>query len=202
MACAAPETVDRVVASIDNQAITLSDVGAEYRLELLLQGKFPAPAPDPAALARVCNRIIEQKLLAAEAGDDAGDADDPPRPPPETLDGLRKHFPSAEAFQSALDTLGLDEQQITERLRRQEKTLEIIDRRFRPSAWPDVADIETYYRETFLPEYVRQHRDAPPPLTSVADQIRELLVQRNINRLLDEWLTEMKSSHRVKIHGF
>ena len=43
---AAPETVDQVVASIGNAAITQADVEAEYRFELILDGKTPASTGD------------------------------------------------------------------------------------------------------------------------------------------------------------
>lgn len=199
---AGPETVDRVVASIANQAITLSEVEAEYRLELFLDGRVAGAVPDAPTLARVCNRLIEQKLLAEEAIAEEPETGDPPHDVRPELDALRKKFPTEDAYRTALGALGLDEQQLIERLAQQEKALEIIDRRFRPSAWPEQAEVETYYRETFLPEYARQNAATPPPLAAVEEQIREILIQRNINRLLDEWLAEMKASRRVRVHGF
>ncbi len=194
--------MDRVVASIDHQAITLSEVEAEYRLELFLDGRLPAAAPDASTLARVCNRLIEQILLAEEATVEGTDTADPPHEVRPSLEAVRNKFPTEEAYQSALGALGLDEPQIISRLLQQEKTLELIDQRFRPSAWPDQAEIESYYRETFVSEFARRNRGTPPSLAAVEDQIREILIQRNIDRLLDEWLGAMKASHRVKVHGF
>lgn len=202
MATGWSETVDRVVASIGNVAITQSDVEAEYRFELFLESKFPAPPPDAQTLARVRDRLIEQKLLAQEAATEGTETTDPPSAVAERLDDVRKKFGSEEAFQSALRAGGLDQGQIVARLGEQERMLRLIDQRFRPAAWPEQAEIEPFYRNTFLPEQARRTPASPPPLAEVEEKIREILLERNINHLLEAWLTEMKSSYRVKVHAF
>lgn len=194
---APPETLDRVVASIGNLAITRSDVEAEYRFELFLEGKPPATPPDEAALTRVRDRLLEQKLLdeGAAQTDPADNAIDP-------LAGIRKRFGSEEAFQSARLALGMDDQQIMARIAFQKRMLRLVDQRFRPAAWPERAEIEAYYRDEFVPDFTRKRRDPAPPLDEVENQIRDILIERNINRLLGSWLEEMKSSRRVRIHDF
>jgi len=58
------QTVDRVVASVGNTAITSSDVENELRLELFLDGKLLADAdPDMATLNQVRERLIDRVLL-------------------------------------------------------------------------------------------------------------------------------------------
>ena len=47
----AAQTLDRVVASIGNLAITASDVEQEYRFERFLDAQWPPPPPNSAALA-------------------------------------------------------------------------------------------------------------------------------------------------------
>ncbi len=196
------ETADRVVASLGNEAITQSEVEAEYRFELFLDGKVPGSVPDTATLMHVCDRLIEQKLLAEEATAEKTESEDPPGNTTGMLEEVRKKFGSQEAFESAVHSLGLDEREMLARFAIQEKTLRMIEQRFRPAAWPERAGIETYYRETFLPEYALHHSGPAPPLADVEDKIREILVERNINRLLEAWLTEMKSSRRVRVHDF
>ncbi len=199
---AGPGTVDRVVASIGNTAITQAEVEAEYRLEMFLDGKLPQAAANAKTLARVRDRLIEQKLLAEEAAAEETEAEDPPPHATELLTEVRGRFGSEEAFETALRSLGMDREHIVTHIASQEKVLLMIEQRFRPSAWPERTEIEAYYRETFVREFAQHSTDPPPPLNAVENEIREILVEEKINHLLEAWLEEMKSIHRVKVHDF
>lgn len=118
-----------------------------------------------------------------------------------TLSQVRKEFPSNAAYRSALQALGMTEQQVLKRLEVYQRTLRMIDERLRPGAYPDPNEVETYYKETFVPEYARSHSTPPPPLADVRDKIQEIVVQRKINQLLEQWLERLKSVNRVTIHS-
>lgn len=196
------ESADRVVASIGNLAITQADVEAECRFELFLDGKPAGPPPDPATFAAVRDRLIEQKLLAEEAAAEGVETEEATRKAARRLDEVRARFGTPEAFEAALKATGMDEQQAMKRIADQEKALRMIEQRFRPAAWPEPAEIESYYRETFVPEFVRRNNASPPALAEVENQIREILVEKRINHLLENWLAEMKATRRVRIHDF
>jgi len=195
------KTVDRVVASIGASAITDAEIEAEYRFEMFLDGKAAPSGPDRATLERVRDRLIAQRLLAEQAAAEGTEPEDPP-PSNEALDEVRQKFASPQAYQAALRSLGMDEQQVAARLAEQAKMLQMIEKRFRPSASPERAEIETYYRETFCPEFARRSKAPPPPLAEVENKIRDILVEKKIDGLLEAWLEEMKSSQRVKVHAF
>jgi hypothetical protein len=82
-----------------------------------------------------------------------------------------------------------------------ERTLQMINDRLRPAAIPDPNQVEDYYKQTFIPEYAKEHTGPPPPLDKIRDQIREILVQKKMNDLLDNWLDRLKSAHRVTIQS-
>ena len=63
------ETLNRVVAAVDYQAITDRDLVSEYHYEQLLNGKFPKGEPDSKAREEIRNRLVEQALLSQEAQD-------------------------------------------------------------------------------------------------------------------------------------
>ena len=200
--CAAAETLDRVVASIGNVALTASDVEQEYRFELFRNGQTPVTPPDLATLERVRDRLIDQRLLAEEAEAENVERADLPRQAAETLIEVRTKYPSEEAFQSALQTLGTSEGEVLSRLEDQASVLQIIDQRLRPAAWVEQTEIETYYHETFVPEYARHTVGPAPALEEVESQIREILVQQKIDQLLATWLQELKAGRRVRLHSF
>lgn len=200
--CAAAETVDRVVASISNVALTASDIEQEYRFELFRNGQTRATPPDLAILERVRDRLIDQRLLAEEAEAESIGRADLPRQAAQALAEVRKKYPSEEAFQSALQTLGTSEGEVLSRLEDQASVLQIIDQRLRSAAWVERTEIEAYYHETFVPEYARHTAGPAPALEEVESQIREILVQQKIDQLLATWLQELKAGRRVRLHSF
>jgi hypothetical protein len=197
-----PEVLDRVVISFGTVAITQSDAEQEYRFELFLNGKMPTGAPDPAALQKVYERLIDQRLLSREVETESGAAASLRNAALDRLAEVQTKFATPEAFQEALGSLGMDKQQVLGRLVEQERILRMIDQRLRPAAAPATSEIEAYYRETFLPEYARRKAGPAPALAEVESQIRETLVQKRIDQLLDQWLAELKSTQEVRLHTY
>jgi hypothetical protein len=196
------ETLDRVVASIGDVAITQSDVEREYRLERFLDGQWPAPPPDSETLEQVRERLTEQKLLLEEETQDSSHDAELEKTAAEELDAVRKRFSSEPDYQSALHGLQMDEKQILTALLERQRIWRIVEQRFRPEAAPSTTDIESYYRDVFTPEYAQTHSSAVPPLTEVQGRIQEILVQKRIDQLLDSWLEELKPSRAVRFHSF
>jgi hypothetical protein len=196
------ETIDRVVASVGRTAITASEVEPEYRLELFLDGKSPLSSePGPAALEPVRNRMIDRVLLEEEVRASAirVAVDDPAVG--QRFDELRSKFPSAQAFAQGLLAVGISEQELRSRLAEQIEILHLIDQRLRPEATVDVPEIEAYYHSTLIPELARQGHEQPPALADVEDSIREILVQKKINGLLETWLERLRAARDVKLYG-
>lgn len=196
------QVLDRVLVSFENVAITQSDAEREYGIELFLEGKMPAEIPDPATLRQTCERLVDQRLLALEPAAGSASPEALRTAALQDLEEARKRFPNEGAYQSALESLRMNEQQLLGRLVEQRQILQSIDQRLRPAAAPEAAEIETYYRETFVPEYLQRNKGPAPPLTEVESQIRELVVQRKIDQLLALWLEELRSNRRVRWHSF
>jgi peptidyl-prolyl cis-trans isomerase SurA len=200
-AIARAETLDKVVASIGDQAITQHDMAEEYHFERFLQGESPVGTPDQADRQAILSRLISQKLLAQQMGAPARGPGNGAKLAVETLNGVRKKFPDEQAYRSALDSLGLTEQQVLKRLELYQRTLQMIDNRLRPASLPEPKEVEDYYQKTFVPAYAKNHSGPPPALDDVREQIREILVQKKMNQLLGNWLERLKSTHRVTIHS-
>lgn len=195
------ETLDSVVASVEDQAITGRDVINEYHFERFLDGDSPAGEPDQKERQAVLNRLISQILLADQIQKPKKNSGSGTKNARETLKSVREKFPSQQTYDNALQSLGMTEQQVLKRLEVYERTLQMINNRLRPAALPDPSEVESYYQKTFVPEYKKEHSGPPPPLDKVRDQIREILVQKKMNVLLDNWLDRLKSAHRVTIHS-
>ena len=121
----------------------------------------------------------------------------------ERLEGIRKGFARDEAFRKALRAMGLSEPQVIGRIVEQGRMMRLIDQRLRPAASPSDDDATSYYHQTFVPEYRQKNSGAAaPPFSEVEGPIREILTQKRINELLDQWIEELKPTSRVRFHSF
>lgn len=163
---------------------------------------MPSREYDAQARKTALERLMSQVLLEEQLPGSHAHASAESRSAAAAFAEIKKRFPSAKDYQAALRALGLSEKQILERLEDYQSLLAMINQRFRPKASPSQNEIEQYYQKTFQPEFQRTQGRPAPPLPEVEKQIREILVQRNINQLLHEWLEEMRSTQRVRIHTY
>ena len=195
------ETLDRVVASVGENAITQRDVIEEYHFERFLEGKSPASEVSQEDMQAALNRLISQMLLAEQIQGPARAPRNGAKNAEETMKSVRQKFPDQQSYRAALQSLGMTEQQVLRRLEVYQRTLQMINNRLRPAAFPEPNEIDDYYKKIFVPEYAREKSGPPPALDQVREQIREILVQKKMNALLDEWLGRLKATHRVTIHA-
>ena len=197
----AAQILDRVVASIGHAAITASDVEQEYRFERFLDAQWPAPSPSSADLAGARERLTYQILLTREENPGPADKTGSEAAAAERLAALHKGFVHPEDFQRALKDLGMTETEALARIAQQELMLRLIDQRLRPEASPSEQEVADYYHSTFLPEFHKNGDAKTPPLSEVEGQIREVLIQKRINELLDQWIEELKPTTNVRFHS-
>lgn len=190
--------LDRVAASVGSTAITERDVTMECRFENFLEGRIPQPQYNATARKKALDRLVSQVLLTqqlegiAEANTaNAGAAR-------KALEDVSKRFSSPEDFATSLHRLGMSKAEVAQRIEAYQHTLEMIEERFHPVAPPSDAEVAKYYHATFEPEYRRLNHKAAPALKEVETQIREVLVQQDINQLLSKWLDEMRATQRVR----
>jgi hypothetical protein len=201
--CHAADTLDRVVASVGNVAITASDVEQEYRLERFLNAQWPPPPANSVALSDAREHLTYQVLLTREENPGPTEKAESEKSAAERLAALRAEYAMAGSFQRALQDLGMTEAELLARIAQQELLLRLIDQRLRPEASPSDDAVADYYRSTFVPEYQKKNGGATaPPLSEVDGQIREVLTQKRINELLDRWVEELKPMTSVRFHSF
>lgn len=117
------EIIDRVLAVVAGQLITLSDVTAARDLGL----QTAEGAADP--VRGILSKLIDRELIVTEV-----DRYAPPEPAPEAIDReterIRMRFPSAEAFVAALERSGANEKQLREIVRQDLRIRAYLDQRF------------------------------------------------------------------------
>jgi peptidyl-prolyl cis-trans isomerase SurA len=191
-AAAGQQLVDRIVARVGDDVITQSELSELGRYQQLVDGK---EQPTGERL----RELVEQWIVSREAslsGFSAPGKQDVEK----TYADLEKRFGTAEAFRKRLQELGLSESEVRHLLARQLFLSRYLDYKFRPEVQVAERQIEEYYRKTLVPELQRAGQRVPT-LESVADQVREVLMEQGINRRAAQWLDEMRARWKVEMVG-
>ncbi len=185
----AQQVVDRIMARIEDDIVTLSEVRELRGYQQLVEGHA---ASDDRLLAQ----LIEQWIVNTEAA-----AARYPRPAEAEvnaeLERLEKQVGGPEAYHKRLGELSLPAVAVRRLVEQQMYLARYLDYKFRPAVQVDPAAIEKYYREELAPAFAAKGQP-PLPLEAVQDQIRELLIQREISRRAAQWLEEARSRLKVE----
>ena len=184
------QVVDRIVAHVEDDIITLSEVRELGGYQQLVQGR--AESDD-----RLLAELIDQWIVNTEAT-----AARFPRPMGAEVNRetgrVEKQFASPEAYHERLRELGLSVAAVRRLVERQLYLARYLDYKFRPAVQVDSAAMEKYYREELVPA-LKARGQALPALESVQDQIRELLIEREISQRAARWLDETRSRIKIEI---
>ncbi len=164
-------------------------------------GRRPRPIPPP--WPRRGKHLTYQLLLTREENPGPADREESEKSATRRLADLHGLYHDPQQFERALKELGMTEADLLARIAQQDLMLRLIDERLRPEASPSEDAVADYYRSTFAPEFEKKYNGAPaPPLSAVEDEIREVLLQKRINELLDQWIEELKPTTDVRFHSF
>jgi peptidyl-prolyl cis-trans isomerase SurA len=181
------ELVDRIVAIIDRDVVTLSE--AEQAAEI---AGARTGAVEP--LVEIVERLIESRLVEREVERFTGEP-----VPPDLVDGAlreaRARFPSEPAFREMLARSGLTEDELSAMLRKQIGVAQYLEQRFRPLTFVTEEQIAAYYRDELLPAVEGK---PAPELAEVSESIRRILEERTFNARVEEWIEELKGRARIR----
>lgn len=178
--------IDRVLAVVNGEPITLSEI-----LEAIALAPGVSP---PATVSETLERLIDALLMEHEARRYLQE------PPSEeeseaTLRALMDRFATPEDYRATLRRLGVAEDYLRKRIRRELIVDRYVDRRFRPLVQVAQREVEDYYRTVLLPDLVGA--GSPATLDDVESLIRNILEQRDLNRRVSAWVDELKSSASI-----
>ncbi len=198
------ELIDRLMAVVDHQIITLGDVQQELDLQDLdpeLSGSLAATAGEKSRLRRemVLQHLIEQTLIhqqvelfpGIEVSDKEVDAQ---------LSQMQRQFTGPGTWEEALAARRVSVEMVRKRIRWQLEVMKFIDYRFRQFVVVDSSEVENYYNNQFLPDLRKRGVQEQPPLDSVSDKIREILVEEKLNVQVEEWLGSLRAAASIEIY--
>jgi len=184
------QTVDAVAARIEDDILTESEVRELGAFQQLVDGR--AKPRDE----RI-RELADQWILHGEA-----ETAQYPQPSADDVTHaytqLVAQFPSPDEFQRRCAAAGLTEASVRRMLGQQLYLSRFIDYRFRPAAQVDQKKIEDYYAVEFAPQ-LKARGQSVPPVESVEDTIREVLIQREITNRATQWLDETRERLKIDV---
>jgi hypothetical protein len=173
------QIIDRVLAVVAGQPITLSDVRAAMTLGLVAQ-----PTGENSDRA-VLNTLIERQLQLLEVNRYL-----PPEPASAEIDArmaeIRAKFPSDAAVQAALTETGVTADQLRARIRDNLRIENYLSQRFGVGPEPSEDEIQRFYRAN------DDGKGAARPYAEVREDIRLRLIETRRTALVRDWIAGLR----------
>jgi len=193
--------LDRVVAVVNDDLILESDLDEETRMEAFQPIGDQAAATREELIERLIDRalILQQIRLQPQAPITDAQVDG-------ELAVLRKSIPECVPYKCETDAgwekfvaaQGFTVEELRERWKQRMEVLRFVEARFRMGIRIAQAEMDAYYTTTLVPAYQKE-KVTPPPEAAIADRIQEILLQQQVNKLLDDWLTSLRAQGSVRI---
>lgn len=182
-----PELIERTLALVGGQAITLSDARAAMALGLI---ELPDGA-DP--IAGATTRLVDRELVLREVQRYA------PPAPEETvvsarLDEIRKRFPSPGALAQLLQAHAFSEARLRAWVRDDLRTQAYLAQRFASASLPSDTEVSAAYNRQRA-----EFEKAGQTFEQAAPLVRERLIASRRAELLADWLLELRRRTDVVI---
>lgn len=185
------EVVDRIVAVVNDEVITLTDVNIILRFGLFedLEG-----SQEEEARGKILNRLIDQKLVIQLAGERLMVAE-------EEIEAILSDIvqkTDPDLAEEALLQFGLDWDDLKSYLREKLLFQKIISQRFNRGVIVSIDEIERYYEQVYVPSQ-REKNLSPQPMIEVLDRLEGELQREKVEDQVQEWIENLKREADIQI---
>jgi hypothetical protein len=186
------QVVDCIVAEVNTQIITLTDIRI---LQAFAIGAGGSSEDSQSSLRQILEGAIDQKAAIGLLRENVAVTDE--EIDSQLKDVLARMAP--EDKQRKLKEFGLEEKDLRPYL--EEKLLfdKVIALRFSQSINVSLKEIETYYTEVYLPSEKAQGRE-PKPMIQVLDELEAMLKKEKTADQIDSWILGLRDQAEVKIN--
>lgn len=185
------EVVDRIVAIVNDEVITLTDVNIIQRFGLF---EDLEKSPEADMQTRILSRLINQKLVIQLASDRI--MIDEEELEAFLSDIVQKTDP--DLAEKALLQFGLDWDDLKSYLREKLLFQKIISQRFNRGVIVSIEEIERYYEQVYVPSQ-REKNISPQPMIEVLSQIEGELQREKVEGQVQEWIKNLKREANIQI---
>lgn len=181
--------IDRIVAIVNDDVITQSEIDSVQKLGLHVSG---LSADKDMLEQRIDHRLVLQQIAKQPP---LNVSDDQYK---EAIDSFTKKYGGTEEFLSFLNSIGMNYQDFEKELREQLRISAFIALRFRPFVSVSIEDAQNYYDESYKPRFERAGMQAPSFALSF-DQIQKEIVDSQVKERTEKWLVELRQSANINV---
>ena len=183
------EVIDRVLAVVDTQIITLSDARAALRFALVPQDV----AVDP--IAAVMQRLIDRRLMLAEV-----DRYAPPEPASAAVDAamtaIERRYKDALEMEIALNQSAMSREDLRRWVRDTLRLDAYFQQRFSTVVQPSEDDILRYHREHAAEFTVAGKLQ---PLDAIREAVRTAVIREQRELFVQQWVEGLRRRGSVQV---
>ncbi len=184
--------VDRIVAHVNEEIITLHDV--ERAVALFPAQRLESESED-AFYSRVLGDMVTCKVIALEYGDEFTLNE-------EDVEAVQRQIlqraGSLEALQAILDRFAMNWDDFERFIREKVLYEKVLREKFPMELIIPFEEIETFYHSVYLPSHLQIGLE-PQSLVEMTPQIETFLRRQRMEQQLSDWLADIRSAYRVEI---
>ncbi|MBN2244881.1 MAG: hypothetical protein JW755_03445 [Candidatus Aminicenantes bacterium] len=185
------ETVDLVLAVVNDEIITLTDLRI---FSIVAKVHYDKIQNERNELGSYLEPLIDQKLVLqmTNEGREITDADI------QRFKSKIEESDNRDRFNEELSSLGLVYEDIHVYVEEILLFERIITQRFNQAAAVSLSEIELYYQKTYLP---RQQSEglSPKPIVDILDEIETAIKKEKIDKQVKEWIAKLKEAADIEI---
>lgn len=185
------EVVDRIVAVVNDEVITLTDVNIIQKFGLF---EDLEESQDADKQTQILSRLINQKLVIQLASERIMVSKEELEA--SLSDFIQKTDPDFAG--TALLQFGLDWDDLKSYLREKLLFQKIVSQRFNRGVIVSIEEIERYYEQVYVPSQ-RGKKLSPQPMIEVLDQIEGELQREKVEDQVQEWIDNLKREANIQI---
>jgi hypothetical protein len=186
------EVVDRIVALVNEEVITLTDVKIVQAFKLYSLDEASGVDYD---IRDVLKKLIDQNLVIQLTRDDNPPLNDTVE---EFIDGIIVEM-GVEEFRRQLEHFGLTRQDLMPYAYKCIAYQRIMADRFRTSATVSLKEIEEYYEQTYIPAQEEKGLDGKPML-EILDEIEAVIKKDKSQMQVENWLKYLRERADIQIN--
>ncbi|MGB8952325.1 MAG: hypothetical protein WCC06_06635 [Candidatus Aminicenantales bacterium] len=182
------ETVNCIVAVVNNQILTLADLQLveAFALYDMEEGEYRYPA--------LLERMIDQKVVTDLAREKVAVEKDQVK---EELQSLLDRIGFEEA-QKKFDGFGVAAGDLMSYLEEKILYQKIIDLRFSQSVSVSLQEIEAYYKDTYLPDQKKAGLE-PRPMMELLNEIESEIKKEKIKVQVEAWIKNLRRQAEIEV---
>jgi peptidyl-prolyl cis-trans isomerase SurA len=183
------EVIDRILAVVDTQIVTLSDARAALRFALVPEDVSADP------IAAVLQRLIDRRLMLAEV-----DRYAPPEPTPAAVDAavavIERRFKDTLEMEIALNQSAMSREELRRYVRDTLRLETYFQQRFSTVVQPSEDEILRYYREHAADFTVSGKLQ---PLEAARESVRTAVIREQRDVLVRQWVEGLRRRGAVQV---